>query len=104
MAASLFDANRFYFYLTLTDGETVISLPVPESSDKDAITRIIEEGMKRFATGLLSGVALNTPVVPPPQYMGQPPMGAQFNDLRAYLSSEYDVSSGDVANASTYDD
>ena len=93
MAASLFDANRFYFYLTLTDGETVISLPVPDSSDKDAITRIIEEGMKRFATGLLSGVALHTPVVPPPQYMGQPPMGAQFNDLRAYLSSEYDVSS-----------
>ena len=30
MAASLFDLNTFYFYLTLSDGETVIQMPLPE--------------------------------------------------------------------------
>ncbi|HAO55195.1 MAG TPA: hypothetical protein DCR03_06275, partial [Gammaproteobacteria bacterium] len=30
MAASLFDQNRFYFYLTLSDGETVVQLPIPQ--------------------------------------------------------------------------
>lgn len=98
MAASLFDANRFYFYLTLTDGEVVISLPIPDSTDKAGFTRLLEEGLKRFATGLLSGVSLHTPIVPPPQYMGQPPVGAQFNDLRTYLGSEYDVSSTTLRN------
>ena len=70
MATSLFDANVFYFYLTLADGETLVQVPVPEALSAEAAKRGIEEGLKRFATGLLRTVALVTPPAPPP-YMAQ---------------------------------
>lgn len=93
MAASLFDTNRFYFYLTLSDGQTVVSMGIPETRDKEGFTRILEEGLKRYATGLLTSVALFTPSQPPPQYMGQPSMGSEFSELRGYLTGDYNVES-----------
>jgi ABC-2 type transport system permease protein len=39
MAASLFDANYFYFYLTLSDGNTVVQVPVPEALSAEATRR-----------------------------------------------------------------
>ena len=64
MATSLFDANVFYFYLTLSDGETLVQVPVPEALSTEAAKRGIEEGLKRFAAGLLRTVALVTPPAP----------------------------------------
>ena len=93
MAASLFDTNRFYFYLTLSDGQVVVSMAIPDTADHDAFKRTIEEGLKRFATGLLTSVAFHAPTPPPPQYMGQPSMGSQYGDFRAYLTNDYDVDS-----------
>ena len=55
MAASLFALDTFYFYLTLTDGETLVHMPIPETLDRDGLRRGIEEGVKRFAVGLLQG-------------------------------------------------
>ena len=98
MAASLFDANTFYFYLTLTDGETVIEIPIPESRDADVLRQGIEEGLKRFATGLLKQVAFAAPEAPPAymqQQMPQPP-GSQFVTLREVLASDYDIESADL--------
>ena len=63
MAASLFDTTRFYFYLTLTDGETVVQIPLPEGLSEEATRRGVEEGLKRFASGLLKTVALVAPEV-----------------------------------------
>ena len=96
MAASLFDLNTFYFYLTLSDGDIVVQMPLPESLDRDGLRRGIEEGLKRFATGLLKNVALSAPQGIPP-YMQQQmpgmqqPQGNEFQGLRETLSADFDV-------------
>ena len=95
MAASLFDLNTFYFYLTLSDGETVIQMPLPESMDREGLRRGIEEGLKRFATGLLKTVAFEAPQGIPPymqqQMQMQQPPGNEFQTLREFLSADFDV-------------
>ena len=96
MAASLFDLNTFYFYLTLSDGDIVVQMPLPESLDRDGLRRGIEEGLKRFAAGLLKNVALSTPQGMPAYMqqqmpsMRQPP-GNEFQGLRDVLSADFDV-------------
>ena len=95
MTASLFDVNRFYFYLTLSDGETMVQLPIPESLDGEGLRRGLEEGLKRFATGLLKTVALSAPQGPPPymqqQMQMQQPPGNEFQSLREVLSADFDL-------------
>jgi ABC-2 type transport system permease protein len=91
MAAGLFDANTFYFYLTLTDGETVVQIPLPEGLSQEATTRGIQEGLKRFASGLLKSVALMAPEVPPYMGMGQAPAGNQFQQLKDFLQADFNV-------------
>ncbi len=101
MAASLFDVDTFYFYLTLTDGETLVQMPIPESLDQDGLRRGIEEGLKRYAVGLLKTVALSVPQGLPPYmqqqmpHMQQPP-GNEFNGLRDILDSDFSVQSVDL--------
>ena len=102
MAASLFDLNTFYFYLTLSDGETVIQMPLPESMDRDGLRRGIEEGLKRFATGLLKTVAFEAPQGIPPYMRQQMQMqmpqqqGNEFQTLREFLSADFDVESASL--------
>ena len=95
MTASLFDVNRFYFYLTLSDGETMVQLPIPESLDGEGLRRGLEEGLKRFATGLLKTVALSAPQGTPPymqqQMQMQQPPGNEFQSLREVLSADFDL-------------
>ena len=102
MAASLFDANTFYFYLTLSDGETVVQLPLPESLDADGLRRGIEEGLKRFATGLLKTVAVSAPQGMPPymqqQMPMQPPPGNEFESLREVLRADFDLESATLTD------
>lgn len=96
MMASLFDVNHFYFYLTLTDGETVVQMPIPEALSEEATRRGIEEGLKRFAAGLLRTVALVTPP-PPAPYMGAQGMGGnQFSQLRGTLANDFNVETADL--------
>ena len=93
MAASLFDRDTFYYYLTLSDGETVVQIPLPESLDSDGLKRGLTEGLKRFAEGLLKKVALHLPPAPNPymqQQMSVPP-GDQFESLRSFLAVDFDV-------------
>jgi ABC-2 type transport system permease protein len=47
MAASLFDQNRFYFYMTLQGGETVVSIPIPEGLSSEGFKKGVEEVLKR---------------------------------------------------------
>ena len=95
MAASLFDINTFYFYLTLTDGKTIVQMPLPDTLDGDGLRRGIEEGLKRFATGLLKTVALSAPQGVPPymrqQMQMQQPPGNEFQTLREFVSADFDV-------------
>ncbi len=92
MSLSLFDDAGFYFYLTLTDDETLVQVPVPAALSPESVKQSLEEGLKRFATGLLKTVALAAPASPPPymQQQGMPP-GNQFNELEAYLQADFDV-------------
>ena len=101
MAASLFDLNTFYFYLTLTDGATLVQMPIPETLDREGLRRGIEEGLKRYAVGLLKTVGLSAPQGIPPYMqqqmpqMQQPP-GNEFNGLRDILDSDFSVQSVDL--------
>ncbi len=92
MAASLFDENTFYFYLTLADAETVVQIPLPEGMSAESLKRGIEEGLKRFATGLLKSVVLTAPQPVPPymQQQGMPP-GNEFTQLQSFLTNDFDV-------------
>jgi len=92
MAASLFDDNRFYFYLTLTDDDTVVQIPIPETLSAESLKRGIEEGLKRYATGLLKKVVLAAPE-PIPPYMRQQGMapGNEFTQLQSFLTNDFDV-------------
>ena len=99
MAASLFDVNPFYFYMTLSDGETLLQVPLPEALSADATRRAIEEGLKRFASGLLKTVALVAPEAPPPMMgMPQPSAGNSFQQLREFLQRDFNVVSADLAD------
>ena len=95
--ASLFDLNQFYFYLTLTDGEILVQLPWPEALSEEATRRGIEEGLKRFASGLLRTVALVAPPAPPPYMAGQGMGGNQFSQLQGTLANDFDVETTDLA-------
>ena len=101
MRASLFDANHFYYYLTMTDGEVLVSLPLPSEVEVDGLKRQVEEGLKRFSTGLLSSVAIHkpdpfSPQMPQMPQMPQQPQGSQFNDLQAFLAGDFDVRAVDL--------
>ena len=93
MAASFFDHNTFFYYLTLSDGETVVQIPIPESLDADGLKRGLTEGLKRFAEGLLKKVALHLPPAPNPYMQQQMPVppGDQFESLRSFLAVDFDV-------------
>ena len=91
MATSLLDTNSFYFYLTLSDGETIVQIPLPEALSEEATKRGIEEGLKRFASGLLKTVALMAPERPPYIGMGQPTGGNQFIQLTDTLQADFNV-------------
>jgi len=82
MAANLFDSNTFYFYLTLSDGETSVQIPLPEALSREALKKSIETGLKRFASGFTKSVALFTPEAPPP-YLAQQ-MAQQGINSRQY--------------------
>ena len=98
MAASLFDRDTFYYYLTLSDGETVVLIPIPESLDADGLKRGITEGLKRFAEGLLKKVALHLPPAPNPYMQQQMPVppGDQFESLRSFLAVDFDVATASL--------
>ncbi len=98
MAASLFDETRFYFYLTLhNDTETVVQIPIPEALSAESLKRGIEEGLKRYASGLLKSVVLAVPAAPPPymQQQGMPP-GNEFSQLQSFLINDFDLVSNDL--------
>ncbi len=107
MAASLFDTNVFYFYLTLDnelpaeEGGAVVQMPLPEALSAEATRQGLEEGLKRFASGLLRTLALVTPPAPDPYMAQQGVVGNQFNQLRGVLSNDFDVETTELAEGVT---
>ena len=105
MAASIFDRNTFYFYMTFRQGETLVQAPLPDAYNREGFDRMFEQAMERFSVGLLKTVAISTPL-PPPQnpYQQTPtPPGGQYGRLRDYLIGEFDIETtylhGEVSSA-----
>ena len=100
MQASFFDTNTFYYYLTLRDDNTIVQLPLPQTRDADSFRRMLDDGLKRFATGLLKTAVLVTPPMPPPQFAQQ--MAQQgglpnsYQQLQQFLSADYTIESSDL--------
>jgi ABC-2 type transport system permease protein len=99
MQAGLLDARRFWFYLTLADGETTVQVPLPEDLDEAGLRRNLEAGLKRFTRGYLKTVALAVPAAPDNPYLAQMGMndGPHFELLRQYLESGYKIKQADLA-------
>ena len=95
MAASLFDTNRFYFYLVMTNDQIVVTMQLPENLDNEGFQRVLDEGLKRFASGLLTSVALYSPAPPPPMpnnpYAQAQQQVDKFRDLFVTLTEDFDV-------------
>lgn len=92
MASSLLDNNRFYFYMVLTDGETLIQVPLPEVRDEAGLKRTLEEGLKRFSTGLLNAVAVRTPPAANPYLQQQQQAPANtYNTLLGLLDNNFEI-------------
>ena len=91
MAASLFDTNTFYFYLTLDGGaSTVVQIPLPEDLTEEGLKRSMDAAFKRFATGYLKSVALMAPEQPAyMQAMGGG--GSQYSQLADTLMTDHNV-------------
>ncbi len=99
MATSLLSQDRFYFYLTLTSEDQIVQLPLGDLS-KENFTRNLEAGIKRFASGFTKTVALVAPKNPANPYAPYAPRGAQFNQLRSFLSTELNVVDEDLSDGS----
>jgi ABC-2 type transport system permease protein len=89
MFASLFDRTSFYFYLTLSDGERMVQIPLPEELDAESFRRTVNGEMRRFAPGYLRTVALVAPESH--AFMGFGPAGTQYSQLADVLGADYDV-------------
>ncbi|MBE0583325.1 MAG: Gldg family protein, partial [Desulfofustis sp.] len=97
MALGLFDPQSFWFYMTLTAGEQVVEIPLPEDLSKESLQRALEAGIKRYASGFTKTIALYAPT-PPPELMqyGMAGGGRQFNLLKNVLAEQHRVIDTDL--------
>lgn len=97
LSASLFDQRTFWFYMTLSSGDQMVEIPLPQDLSKDSLKRGVEAGLKRFASGFNKTVAFNSPPATPPmpQY-GMPAQGKPFNIVKEMLSQEHTLQSSDL--------
>ena len=99
MQTGLLDPNRFYFYLTLDDGDQTIQVPLPDDFSKDGLRQSLDAVLKRFSAGYLKTVALAVPK-PPNPYMAQFGMGQgdkEFSALREQLQANHNVRDVDLS-------
>ena len=104
MAAGLFDANTFWFYMTLEGDGRIVQVPLPEKFDKADLERDLQAGLKRFSRGFLKTVALHTPTPAPSQpQLGMAAGGKRFSWLRDTLAEEHNTVATDLENGQVSD-
>ncbi len=83
------DDREFFFYLTLADTRQVVQLPT-DDFDPTAFRLTLDAGLKRFASGFTSTVALVLP--PVNQQMAQYHMGGPtFTNLERVITRDYSI-------------
>ncbi len=102
MATSLLSTERFYFYLTLTDGKETIQIPFQDVG-KSSLERNFKTAMQHFAKGFSKNVAL---VVPKnnPQLAQYGMAGAQYNQLQRFLGTDLNIKQEDLSDGSVSGD
>jgi len=103
MVASLLDSNTFWFYMTLEGDGRIIQVPLPEQYDKAGLERGIQAALKRFSRGFLKTVAIHTPASTLTLF-GMPGSGKRFDQLRAALAEEHNLTSANMRNGRVPDD
>lgn len=96
LVASLFDANQFYFYLTLGQGEQIVQIPLGDFT-VDGFKLALDSGIKRFASGFTKTVALVTPELDS-QMARFGRGGAQFNQLEQLLGEDLNIKREDLSD------
>jgi ABC-2 type transport system permease protein len=99
MATNLLSNERFYFYLTLAQGDQGVQIPLDDLT-ATSFERNFNSAVKRFASGFTKTVAL---AVPEPDYAGSyhgNPGGAQFNQLEQFLGAELNILRDDLKDGS----
>ena len=105
MAASLFDTNTFWFYMTLEGGGRIVQVPLPEKFDKAGLERGIQAALKRFSRGFLKTVALHTPTSTPAMLQfGMAAGGKRFSLLRDTLADNLILTSTDLKSGQVPDE
>ena len=97
MATSLLSNERFYFYMTLAQGDQLVQIPLDDMSAA-SFQRNFSAAVKRFASGFTKTVAF----VAPEATMGNPyaPSDAQFNQLEQFIGAELNVVREDLRDGS----
>lgn len=98
MASNLFGDDRFYFYLTLGQGEQVVQIPLDDLSET-SFERNLSSAIKRFASGFTKTVAMVTPE-PAAHHQFGGMSSAQFTQLQNFLGAELNVISEDLGDGS----
>lgn len=99
MQAGLFDDRRFYFYLTLSDGEQELQIPLPDDFTKAALKQNLLATLKRFSAGYMKTLALAVPSPAANPYMGQygmPDDSKGFEILSTQLEDNLNVRKFDL--------
>ena len=97
MATSLLSREKFYFYMTLSQGEQVVQIPLDDMS-ANSFERNLATAVKRFASGFTKTIAFVGPQQDPNPY-GMP-AGAQFNQLEQFLGVELNLVHEDLSDGS----
>ncbi len=105
MQAGLLDPARFYFYLTLGDGEQTLQVALPNDFSKAALRQNLTTALKRFSGNFLKTVALAVPQAASNPYLAQMGRdnGKQFRVLRQQLEANYNVRRVDLETGSIPD-
>lgn len=85
MTTSLLSHQRFYFYMTLDDGQQQVQIPMGNIKGSN-FKRDLQSAIKHFAKGFTKTIALVTPTGNSPYARGP-----QFHQLERYLSHNFDV-------------
>jgi len=97
MATSLLSNERFYFYLTLAQGDQLVQIPLDDMSAA-SFERNFASAVKRFASGFTKTVAFVAPeAAMASHYQAQ---GTQFGQLEQFLGAELNVVREDLRDGS----
>lgn len=104
MAASLFDTNTFYYYMTLSSDDVIVQVPLPSDLKPEGFKRSLETGLKRFASGFMKTVLMVKPAANPYAQYGGGSAGKTFDMLREVISENMTTKENDLKTGKVPED